>query len=111
MNEKITLTPEQLEAWRNDKARKDFIYSHHNWPRLGGTPEIGVSWHCLELPDGRRVVAMTQPHKYGVGGYALRLCWWNKGEKYPNVMCMASVSEISDYLKDLKARALKDRKA
>lgn len=103
----IILTPEQLSAWRNNDARKAWLDAHRAWPRISGTPEIGVEWFVYELPDGHRIVAMTQPSSYKSDCYSKRFCWQYKGDKYPNVMCAASVPEICDHLKNLKAQAAK----
>jgi len=107
MQDKITLTPEQLAAWKNDAARKEWLAAHRTWPRIDTAPAIGLEWFCYELPDGMRIIAMSQPCSYATKGHSQRYSWWYKGNKYPNVMCAVSVSEICDRLKDLKTKAAK----
>jgi len=111
MNEKITLTTEQLEAWANQKKRLAFLGTYANWEEIGAVPELGIRWYRYDLPDGGAILAMSYPHWYKDTTRGVLYYHQRRGYSVPNLGYPDGKNSVADVLKDLKTAALKGLKA
>jgi len=104
----IILSDNQLKAWSNHEKRIAFLDTYETWEKIGAVSALGIIWYRYNLPDGGAILAMSYP----TFNNSVRLVKYihKRAGEIPFLGCWDGEGGVADVLKDLKARALKQRK-
>lgn len=95
----MKLTEQDILAMTNMQKRKDFLSTWATWPVWVKVPELGMTVHAVDLPDGCCITATRFDqhciHYEHAGLHRLR-----PGEGYSSHV--SSVSELTEYLTELR---------
>ena len=56
---------EIMYHWRGLPGRTEWLGSYKNWKKVAETPELGLIWYRIDMPDGGYITACDHPETDG----------------------------------------------